>query len=625
MSYRGGDLDLRTPQSRSGSERGSFELPPNGTRDFDDGYTSASDAHAPIWVDDTLLACCNHAFDIALAHRSGDVRIEHLLYALTRIDDAAEVLEKHGIRDASLRREAGLYIASEIPIAPTNGQSKPRRSAAFEQALKAAAKFAYSRNRPAGVADLLHVFLELQPDLPGLQLLHRHRPGLMSEAPLSSPSYQSLPDAAFMGTPVEPPRRTIRPAYYDDYALMDPGYRQQMMQNHTDMVQNQRLAAVEKLVMALREDLSGRFVSLEQAFSSNRGDDQTHLRTTEQLGNIERSLIAKITELTQEASVLSQRLEAMERRLQTAYETGGIDLSPLEARIEKLEGIMREERAANEAALSLVSDRVASDLDDRLRQMEKLVSHGGSVAVDLVPIEGRLNDIETALLSTGDSSETVNAITTRIDNLEAGFANRFANMQHQADTLNAEVKSLTQQTAQALTANTNSLAHLDNVLQQRIAAIAQLTEDMKASRTDIGLKLESLETMSIRHGQEAAEGRETAVRELAEVHEAITKLNANQHTLAGAIDQWRSESVNDMNTIATRLTQLDADNDAPLQRLEFLSERMDGMYRATVERYHRRNRFWYWLLGTDDWIGTSWPSQARKVEQELQSLNAETS
>ena len=620
MSYRGGDLDLRTPQSRSGSERGSYELSPNGTRDFDEGYPGASDPHAPIWVDETLLACCNHAFDIARAHRSGDVRIEHLLYALTRIDDAAEVLEKHGIRDASLRREAGLYIASEIPIAPTNGQTKPRRSAAFEQALKAASKFAATRNRPAGVGDLLHVFLEVQPELPGLQLLHRHRPGLMSDTSHSGSSYQTLPDAAFLGAPVEPPRRTIRPAYYDEYAVMEaPVYRQQVVQSHTDMVQNQRLAALEKLVMSLRDDtgrmaddLSGRFVSLEQTFSNSRGDDQSHHRTAEQLGNIERSLIARITQLSEEASLLSQRLEEMDKRLQTAYESGGIDLSPLEARLDQLETLMRE------SAGSGVSD-------DRLRQIENLLTQGGTVTVDLVPIEGRLNDIETALLSTGDSTQTISEITTRIDNLEAGLANRFSNMQHQSDTLANEVKNLSQQTAQALTANANSLAHLDNSLQQSIVAISKLTEDMQASRTDIGLKLESLETMSIRHGQEAAEGRETAVRELSEVHEAITKLNANQHTLAGAIDQWRSESVSDMNTIATRLTQLDADNDAPLQRLEFLSERMDGMYRATVERYHRRNRFWYWLFGTDDWIGTSWPSQARKVEQELQSLNAKTS
>ncbi|MEQ8825056.1 MAG: Clp protease N-terminal domain-containing protein [Filomicrobium sp.] len=626
MSYRGGDLDLRTPQSRSGGERGAFELPTNGTRDFEDAHD-----RAPIWVDDTLLTCCNHAFDIALAHRSADVRLEHLLFALTRIDDAAEVLEKHGIRDASLRREAGAYIASEIPISPTNGQTNPRRSAAFEQALKASAKYAYTRNRPASVSDLLHVLLEVHPELPGLHLLHRHKPGLMSDNTMASPSY-TLPDTAFHVAPPEPPRRATRPAYYDDYAMMEAqSYRQSAVQSHTDMVQNSRLAALEQLVLSLREDtgrfaddMTGRFVSLEQTFSTRGGSEQSNLRTTEKLGDIERSLVTKIGELSREASQLSSRLEAMEKRLETAYETGGIDLTPLEARLVKLEGFIREERTAGEAAANLVSDRVASEFETRMRQLEGVMASGGSVTVDLVPIEGRLNDIETALLSTSDSSDAVARLATRLDNLEAGLANRIANLHHQSDTLAADVKALNQNTASLGSETRASLQHLDKALQERIAAITQLTKDMEASRSDLAAKLVSLETMAIRHGQEAAEGRETSVRELGEVHEAIMKLNANQHTLAGAIDQWRSESVSDMNTIATRLTQLDVDNDAPIQRLDYMSERVDAMYRATVERYHRRNRFWYWLFGTDDWIGASWPSQSQKVEQELETINAGT-
>jgi hypothetical protein len=46
------------------------------------------------------------------------------------------------------------------------------------------------------------------------------------------------------------------------------------------------------------------------------------------------------------------------------------------------------------------------------------------------------------------------------------------------------------------------------------------------------------------------------------------------------------------------------------------------MYRATVQRYHRRNRFWYWLFGTDDWIGSSWRSQAANVDRDLHAVSA---
>ncbi|MCH9808650.1 MAG: hypothetical protein K0U74_13040 [Alphaproteobacteria bacterium] len=658
MSYRGGDLDLRTVQARGTGERGAkFEPPFNGTRDYEDAFSGSSDARAAIFVDDTLLACCNHAFDVAQAHRSGDVRIEHLLFALTRIDDAAEVLEKHGVRDAALRRDAGAYIASEIPIAPTNGQATPRRSQAFEKALQLAAQHAYSRNRAAGVADLLHVFTDLSPDLPGLELFHRNALGGAGEVAAPMPAYQAQP----------PLRRQVRPAYYDDYVTPEmPTYRPAAMQNHTDMVQNQRLAALEQMIMGLREetgrfadDFAGRFVSLEGSVSGPRsGDDNGAAlkKTADKLEAIERFLTLKLEDIAEKAgqitgrledktgqlgrrleemetrlssvasggpidmSPIEVRLEEMERRLSAAAQGGRIDTAPLNARLERIEAALREEQTTSEASLSLISNRVAGEFDTRLQRLEQLISTVRNDAVemvpkrveslmatmrtdslDLVPIESRLNDIETAVLSSGDTQPVIDALTSRLDTLENAVANRLTGLQQ----------------AQA--------ADKVNILQQTAVVgneVKAATQELAANRAALAKRFEALETMNLRYGQEAAEGREASMREMSEVHEAIIKLNANQHTLAGAIDQWRGEAVSDLNSISTRLAQIDADNDAPLERLEFISERMDGMYRATVERYHRRNRFWYWLFGTDDWIGKSWPSQTAKVEQELQVMNA---
>ena len=589
MGYRGGDLDLRMSQPRGG-ERGSFEPPLNGGRDVDSSYGSE-----PIFVDETLLACCNHAYDVALAHRSADVRLEHLIFALTRVDQAAEVLEKHGVRDASLRRDAGAYIASELPLAPTNGQSTPRRAPAMEQALKLAAQYAYKRNRPASVSDLLHVLTEVKSDLPGLQLLHRHMPNfsndLASEPP---PVYRAAPEFAYYAGPaMEPVRQPMRPAYFDEYAMPAQPMAYRPVQSHTDSVQNSRLATLEKLVLSLREDnermseeLSGRFVSLESSFAGSRG--------------------------------------------------GSIDMSPLEKRIDRLEALLREERAdvakISEAVVEKIAEKVADEIDDRLRALEATVREKGGGDVDLMPLEGRLNDIETAVLSFTENPQSVNleGITQRLAAVEQGIANRLdgaeqqriadreRSMQHSTAVAN-DVRGL----QQALTAQSGSMQRVEATLKERIEVMSRLVQDMQSGRTEVAQRLESLETVLIRNGQEATEGRETSVRELGEVHEAIVKLNANQHTLAGAIDQWRSESVNDMNTISVRLAQLDQENDAPMRRLDLISERMDGMYRATVERYHRRNRFWYWLFGTDDWIGSSWPSQTKKVEEELRVLRGE--
>ena len=105
-------------------------------------------------------------------------------------------------------------------------------------------------------------------------------------------------------------------------------------------------------------------------------------------------------------------------------------------------------------------------------------------------------------------------------------------------------------------------------------------------------------------------------QDLTEVHDALMKLNQNQHTLAGSIDQWRSDAAGDLSVIANRLGNLDRDADRPTAMLKTLSSNMDSMNKMMVERYHRRNRFWYWLFGTDDWIGASWPSQAAALEAE---------
>ena len=118
----------------------------------------------------------------------------------------------------------------------------------------------------------------------------------------------------------------------------------------------------------------------------------------------------------------------------------------------------------------------------------------------------------------------------------------------------------------------------------------------------------------------AAAKHQAYAQDLGEVHDALMKLNQNQHTLAGSIDQWRTEAAGDTATISNRLANLDRDNERPIETLNALTAHMDTMNKAMIERYHRRNRFWYWLFGTDDWISKSWPSQTQAIEDERQRL-----
>src|SRR5262245_40551695 len=132
MSYRGEDLDLRTPQTWTGvpgdlAGGTDLSLPQNGKRT---PYPSG-----PISVDATVLGCANQAYEMAAAHRAGEVRIEHLLNAMTRIDAAAAALETRGVRVAALRRETATIIASEIPAVAGGGVTSPRRSDEFAEVL----------------------------------------------------------------------------------------------------------------------------------------------------------------------------------------------------------------------------------------------------------------------------------------------------------------------------------------------------------------------------------------------------------------------------------------------------------------------------------------------------------
>ena len=137
MSYRGEDLDLRTPQSR-GARDGypGADVGMNGTRHRSPA-SSASRGETVI-VDETVMACCNHAYDVAQAHGANEVRLEHLVHALTRVEAAAEILEQRGIREAHLRRESAAVIASEIPVGLAHSHSAPRSSVEFEDVLRRA-------------------------------------------------------------------------------------------------------------------------------------------------------------------------------------------------------------------------------------------------------------------------------------------------------------------------------------------------------------------------------------------------------------------------------------------------------------------------------------------------------
>ena len=603
MSYRGEDLDLRTPQTWSagqGDAQGSGDTQgaPGGAR----GYRTG-----PIWVDETVLACSNHAFDVALAHRAGEVRLEHLLHALTRIEAAAEALESRGVRVAALRRESATIIASEIPVGLPNGKGMPRRSEEFAEVLRLAAANASRRNAPAGIEDLLYVLFDQRADLPGLSLLQRHTGRVVREAiePLP-PLTRYVTETRYMPPPERVTKIVSEPRYAQETVR---AYRSEYAGTPTDSIQNTRLDALEQMVRALSSDLaserqvvSSLLRDLNQETQAQRSD-QGRLQSTlsDRLNMLEEAVTSARSPVDIDGMVT--RLSSIETGLEQRLNDMARSWSVLSDRLQALEQAVRDKATTGPA--------IPNDLFDRLR-----------ATIDLKPIANRLDIIEEALLSSGNDagpdhsllSDRIKAIETEISralSANSAIASRveaaLAALERQRGDLQS---SLAQPVVDRITQLISSAPALQGASGE---GVAKVVERLNAVERALAAEIET-----------AAAKHQAYAQDLGEVHDALMKLNQNQHTLAGSIDQWRNDAVGDLSVISNRLAALDRDNERPIETLNAISSHMDTMNKMMIERYHRRNRFWYWLFGTDDWIGASWPSQAAALETERHKLRAPT-
>ena len=239
--------------------------------------------------------------------------------------------------------------------------------------------------------------------------------------------------------------------------------------------------------------------------------------------------------------------------------------------------------------------------------------------IDLSPIDARLNDIELALLSQDGNLGDHSTIGESLEDLRQKLFDRL-------DKLN-------QNTSSQFTSVHSDIAGERTVFEESSAALgaeikalagASATHAASAERNLSGVReaLGDVDEKLNKFGNDNLETRGKFVDELREVHEAVMKLNENQHTLARSITDWHKDHVKELDSMAERLTQIEENTTKPLEEIRRLSANMDVMYRTTVERYHRRNRFWFWLFGSDDWVGASWPSQTARIEDELRALKS---
>ena len=461
MQYKGDDLDLRVPGSRPLREpyAGDYDAPvTNGRWPRTSGY--ATSAHEPLWVDETVLACCNYAYDIAMANGAGEVGLEHLVNALTRVEAAARILEARGVREGQLRRESASLIASEIPIPGSTERNPPRRSPDFEDVLRRSVEQASRRNAAASVDDLLWVVLHYGRDSPAVQLLRRHTPDWQR------PDWGRIREMAApaLEQRIAPQPLQIQPqaaygaidALAGRMAIIEDGLRTLHLEmtserkGLSDLIRDTQrdIVAGRGDGAALRNDLAQRLEGLERGLHNrpdggrmalqltermqaleklivsglqSRPDDSrqtTHL--SERLQSLEKAVHSGLGEGARNWAALGQRLQSLETSLVTATTSGGQagDLRPLLEQIAKLEQGLETRLTQNM--------RVASGLTERLQVMERLIEAGtGEGGRNWASLTEKLGTLETTLRTRPQGSgPELGELVNRMGALEAAVRSR---------------------------------------------------------------------------------------------------------------------------------------------------------------------------------------------------------
>jgi hypothetical protein len=357
MSYKGDDLDLRPAPAGLTHEAASR---PAAAR--------AQPSREPIAVDQAVHDCCNAAYDVAHVHGAREVRLEHLLYALTRVAAARSVLAELGIRTEQLRRATAMTIADE-PSAFADANGSPVASRPFEEVLRRAAAIAGKRQSAATLPDVLRVLLD---------------------SPVAILVTQAASDPQrLMRWREEPTRQTITtmaaPAAHPAPAV-------------TEAVLD-RLGALEASVKSLQANLAADRIALSEVLRELR-TELTALRTSRPAGGGESvadagALSGAVADrLTQTEASLQQLREETQQHWATARERQQALEASVRAQVEKadasLKGHHDDLTAVTEALVKLSTNQHALG--------ENLDAWRAETSGDLGIISSRVEQLDHAAL-----------------------------------------------------------------------------------------------------------------------------------------------------------------------------------------------------------------------------------
>lgn len=548
MNYKGEDLDVRTLQVREpgGRERlaESGSEPHGGQWGRQPGFNGQHGK--PIWADDTVVAVLNHAFDLAVAHRAGEVRTEHFFNALTLNAAAARVLDQYGIAIEALRRESAGLVAGAPPSGFTNGRGQPKVSETVEDIIHVAAERAERRRVPISVVLLLEAMNEMKQDLSGLDLLRRHAAN-----------------------------RKL-----GHYAASDEGLRESPGTAHvaSDTAHGSRLDALEDLVRNLSRELAAE----RQAYASLASERQRGATAVRR-----HSITTRSDDDDEAIRLVADRLAAIETGIDERFSDlarGWIDVGDRMREIErKVE--YRDDGDANFSGGEVIDakfatlDKTFSLILDRLSGLERMMdTRLASGAGDIGPVTDLIAGLESRTSETASGTralfERISALERKIDSIASRPA---------VDTTGIE-----QRIGVAAAHVSEQSSRLESLMGNQLMPVRQALAGLEHRISGIG------------PGQGEAIG---------ELHDAVVKINGNQHALASSLDQWRLDQTGDLGLISNRVQGIETETNAVRSMVETMASNIGAVYAILARREANKSKFRNWLFGTDDWYSASWDTE----------------
>jgi hypothetical protein len=627
MAYRGEDLDLRVSQgrgSRDGYGVGDYGL--NGTRPR---TPLASGRAEPVTIDDTVMACCNHAYDIAQAHGASEVRLEHLVHALTRVEAAADILETRGIREAHLRRESAAVIASEIPVGLAHSQSAPRASAEFEDVLRRSSEQSAIQpgSRGATVHDLLWVLLNYNREIPAIALLLRHAAGWQSwEWPNRSgirevdrEPVREEPRRREAARTVERPvervveRRPSRPAPV--YSTPEP--RERVMSPppaafNSDGI-HARLDQMELSIRSLhgemaadRRALTDLIRDLQRDVQDNRGagggsNDLSPM--IEHLRAVEANVEDRLGDLARTAGALTDRLQGLEKSVSGSLQEGARNWVTVGDRLKSIDKVVAGSSTSGLA--DLVTDQLVTVTEQVRQATQRLEALERNIEV-------RQADGQRVMAGLGDRLRSID------EQMTATRREQQASPSQSPAAMQTFFQSIKGQIDQSRLDLTSAMAQVVDPLTQRIQQLEGTAERRQAESGQI---MQTLVQRVVGFDGTLKSQSDAGKSDFVEVQDALVKLGTNQQTLAGNLEQWRLESGGDLGIISNRLELLERGSGVPLEMLTQLQTDMQALQQVALADYdHNRRGFKNWLFGTDDVFASSWRDDTSALRARLKSL-----